>query len=163
MKTSSAITVFGIAAVAAAQSTTPDASQVSAFWSDTENYYSSLASNPSIESLYSEITKELPESVQDDIDPTAILTQVFSINSNTAIPTADLVGTPHVPTYSWESYLKSDVRSELQSLATSVALAEQTFIRENLNTGTASSYMSHGVGWIFGVAAGAVGIAAVLL
>ena len=163
MKAFIAAATIGFVATVIAQTTTPSPSQVSAFWSDTDDYISSLASNPSIESLYSAITSELPESVQDDLDPTSILTQVFSIGTNTGVPVADLTGTPSVPTYSWETYLNGSIRTQLQSLATSVALVEQTFIKENLNSGATSPYVPKGMGWVLGAAAGAAGIAALLL
>lgn len=164
MKFINTITSFGFIAVAIAQTTTPSSSQVTKFESDTNSYLTSLEVNPSFTSLLSAVGTALPEGLIDEADPVGWLASIFNVNEGTGIPLAALSGTPTITSQAWQSDLDPSLQTEVAQALTSIALAEQSIARVDLNMkGAASSSSPNRLGWMLGAAAGAVGAAALML
>ncbi|KAF2231689.1 hypothetical protein EV356DRAFT_506508 [Viridothelium virens] len=174
MKFFTALITLGFAAQALAQMTTPTQEQWDAISSDLQNWAESILTDPKVASIGQVLATDVPESVlQSGQD--LLATASFS----SAIPLSYLTAAPVATSASWLTYLPNDARSDFLSMASSIGLTEQSILNKDLSNtvtptatagGAATSSPASGsgasglqLGWLMGVCAGAVGVAAVLL
>ncbi|KAL9090507.1 MAG: hypothetical protein Q9165_005268 [Trypethelium subeluteriae] len=113
--------------------------------------------NPSVGSLVSAISSQVPESALDSFDLSAAITSVYGTGS-----VISLGVTPTITPQPWETYLKPSVKTQFDQFFTSVLVAEQSIINKD-TPGSASTILPNGLGWALGAIAGGVGIVAVML
>ncbi|KAF2236979.1 hypothetical protein EV356DRAFT_497252 [Viridothelium virens] len=149
--------VAGVVAQSQSTITSISDAQATKLVSDLASYQLSVFGNPSVNSLWSVVSSQVPESALESFDPDAAVSSVYGTAS-----VISLGVTPTITPQPWETYLKPSVQTQVDKFFTSVLVAQQSIVNKDL-PGSSSTILPNGLGWVLGAIAGGVGVVAVML